>query len=147
MLKDDLLKSSSFETTAANDLECEAMTAPQSFGEGPLDEREDAACGAARFAALFDGHERAHGTYGKPVWELEKKKWGMNGTARTVHEPVTKGLWNQHLRGERPLGVIPITVDGTCKWGSIDYDVYDADLLAVIGRVEKAGLPLVPCRS
>jgi hypothetical protein len=32
-------------------------------------------------------------------------------------------------------------------WGSIDFDVYDVSLSAIIERVERAKLPLVPCRS
>jgi hypothetical protein len=34
-----------------------------------------------------------------------------------------------------------------CRWGSIDYDVYDADLMKLIKKVHDLKLPLVPCRS
>lgn len=97
--------------------------------------------------ALFAGHERASGTHGVPTRKPDSLKWEIKSTALTVHEPATEEKWKSHIEGRRPLGVIPITQDGTCKWGSVDYDVYDADILAVIGRAEKAKLPLVPCRS
>lgn len=56
-------------------------------------------------------------------------------------------LWDAHLSGEKPLGVIPIREDSSCSWGSIDFDEYDVDLLELVKRVESAKLPLVPCRS
>src|SRR5205085_1364783 len=53
----------------------------------------------------------------------------------------------QHLSGERPLGIVPVRSDGLCRWGSIDIDDYGADLIAVVSAVERAKLPLVCCRS
>lgn len=95
--------------------------------------------------ALFAGFSSAHGTHGEPV--QDGLKWAIKTTARTVREPVTAALWDEHLSGKRPLGVIPIREDGTCSWGSIDVDQYGGDLLKVIELVEKAKMPLVPCRS
>jgi hypothetical protein len=100
---------------------------------------------AARMMALFTGHPGAHGTHGEPV--QDGLKWAIKTTARTLREPVTLALWESHLSGQRPLGVIPIREDSTCSWGSIDIDVYDADLLGVVSRIQEMGLPLVPCRS
>jgi hypothetical protein len=98
-----------------------------------------------RLMTLFAGNERAHGTHGVP--EKDGLKWTIKKTARTLRDPVTPELWKQHLEGTRPLGVIPIRDECTCSWGSIDFDEYDADLLALIGRVQSTKLPLVPCRS
>jgi len=68
--------------------------------------------------------------------------------AKTVRQPPTLELWEKHIKGERPLGVIPIRLDGKCKWGSIDVDQYDNDIpLELIGRVKRRKFPLVPCRS
>lgn len=94
---------------------------------------------------LFEGHASAHGTHGEPI--QDGLKWLIKTTARTLREPVTLELWEQHLSGERPLGVIPIREDSSCSWGSIDIDIYDADLLDVVQRVQAAEIPLVPCRS
>src|SRR5262249_50005628 len=72
----------------------------------------------------------------------------IGGTARTLREPVTLGLWEEHLSGARPLGIVPIRPDGTCWWGSIDVDVYEGhDWTSLIKRVKDAKLRLVPVRS
>lgn len=94
---------------------------------------------------LFGGHESAHGTHGVPV--KDGLKWEIKTTARSLREPVTAEMWEKHLAGKRPLGIIPIRSDNTCLWGSIDIDQYAADLLKIVASVEAARLPLVPCRS
>lgn len=94
---------------------------------------------------LFAGHGSAHGTHGLPV--REGLKWAIKPTARSIREPVTLELWEQHLTGKQPLGVVPIREDSTCYWGSIDVDEYDINLLDIIVRIEQAKLPLIPCRS
>lgn len=96
--------------------------------------------------ALFAGHGSAHGTHGEPESD-GRGKMGIKRTARTLREPVTVDLWQQHLDGTRPLGVICIREDSTCSWGSIDYDVYDGDVIRICAEVDRRGLPLVPCRS
>lgn len=102
---------------------------------------------AKKLMELFQGSATASGTHGVPEKDLDGLKWNIKRTARTLRMPVTEKLWEQHVSGERPLGVIPIREDNTCSWGSIDYDVYDVDLLEVVKRVEQAKLPLVPCVS
>jgi len=100
-----------------------------------------------RLANLFPGHQKASGTHGMPTQKLDSLKWEIKTTAQTVREPADEEKWRSHLEGKRALGVIPICSDGTCQWGSIDYDVYDTNLLDVIERVERHKLPLLPCRS
>lgn len=96
---------------------------------------------------LFAGHEGAHGTHGTPVLDRDKNKWVIKSTARGIREGVTLKMWEEHLAGTRPLGIVPIRTDSSCFWGSIDVDQYDANLLEIIVRVEALKLPLVPCRS
>lgn len=108
---------------------------------------KDAAEAAKRMMALFSGFAGAHGTHGRPTRRQGALKAEIKTTAKTVRSPVTLELWQEHLAGRKPLGVIPIRDDGTCVWGSIDYDVYDVDLTKMIRRVEELELPLVPCRS
>lgn len=96
---------------------------------------------------LFQGSAGASGTHGVPEKDLDGLKWNIKRTAKTLRVPVTEKLWEEHVAGTRPLGVIPIREDNSCSWGSIDYDVYDVDLLEVVKRVEQAKLPLVPCVS
>jgi hypothetical protein len=100
---------------------------------------------ADKMMALFAGFAGAHGTHGPP--DRDGNKWHIKRTAQTLREPVTVELWELHLAGARPLGVIPIREDSLCQWGSIDVDDYSADLLAVVRDVEAQKLPLVPCRS
>jgi TOTE conflict system primase-like protein len=102
---------------------------------------------AAGLMNLFPGHENAHGTHGEPDWDDEKSKWSIRRTARTLPGPPTLELWEEHLAGARPLGVVPIDENSTCAWGCGDVDDYDVDALALLGRIEAAKLPLVPCRS
>lgn len=102
---------------------------------------------AERLMALFAGHGGAHGTHGEPAQVPGSLKWAIKGTARFVREAASLTLWQQHLAGTRPLGIIPIDEQSNCRWGSIDYDIYDDDMLGVIERLERSGAPLVPCRS
>jgi hypothetical protein len=100
---------------------------------------------AERLISLFAGRADAHGTHDEP--QQDGLKWGIKRSARTLREPVTVALWEDHLAGRRPLGVIPIREDSTCSWGSIDDDDYERDHLETIHRVESLGFPLVPCWS
>jgi len=99
--------------------------------------------------ALFVGNDSHHGTHGEPSRDPTggSAKWAIRPTAKTLRTGPNQKHWEQHVAGVRPLGVVPITTENTCSWGSIDYDVYDDDLSALIARVEAAKLPLVPCRS
>jgi hypothetical protein len=98
---------------------------------------------AERMMVLFRGSDRAHGTHGRPT--PEGVKASIKSSAQTILRPPTIELWEAHLRGERPLGVIPICADGRCWWGPIDVDKYDIDVIGLVRRVE--GTVLVPCRS
>jgi hypothetical protein len=100
---------------------------------------------AGRIMELFAGYSRASGTHGMP--EQDGPKWSIKATAQTIAEGPTKAMWEKHLAGKRPLGVVPILDDSSCVWGSIDIDKYDMDLLEVVARVETLKLPLVPCVS
>lgn len=102
---------------------------------------------AGRMLRLFEGNEGASGTHGEPEWWADKNKWGIKPTAVTLRTAVTEQLWEQHLAGTRPLGVVPIRNDSSCVWASIDFDEYDADLPALVRRVDELNLPLVPVRS
>lgn len=97
--------------------------------------------------ALFAGHEEAHGTHGAPTRSPGELKWIIKTTAETVRKPVTLALWEQHLAGKRPLGVVPIRKNSSCSWGSIDIDEYDVEFLTLIEKIDRDKLPLVPCRS
>lgn len=96
---------------------------------------------------LFAGSEKAHGTHGTPERDPDGLKWNIKRTAKTLSGEATLEHWTAHAKGTVPLGVIPIRGDNRTQWGSIDYDQYDVNLLTLIEKVERAKLPLVPCRS
>lgn len=98
--------------------------------------------------ALFEGYDGAHGTHGDTVRNPDKHdKLEIKATARTVREPVTEDLWTEHLIGERPIGIIPVRRDNTCKWGCVDIDRYDIDHGAIVKQLTEARLPLILCRT
>lgn len=103
---------------------------------------------AERMMRLFDGYSEAHGTHGATSSNVAKGgKLEIKKTARTVRSPVTIEVWEQHLSGERPLGIIPVKENGTCVWACVDVDRYDIDLAELAGDLEDKGLPLVLCRT
>jgi len=102
-----------------------------------------------RLAALFEGNDTHHGTHGEPSRDPTSGslKWVIRPTAKTLKRGPTEKDWEQHVNGVRPLGISPIRNDNSTIWGSIDYDVYDQDIMEILVKVEQSKFPLVPCRS
>ena len=93
------------------------------------------------FIRIFQGNSRAHGQF------IIKQQKGAKATgqAKTIAEPVTLDLWEQHLKGEIGIGIVPIMENSTCSWGAVDIDVYDGlDLEELSAKIPS---PLVLCRS
>lgn len=98
--------------------------------------------------SLFSGYAGAYGTHGGTEKSVAKGgKLEIKKSARTVREPVTVELWEGHLRGERPLGIIPVSEESLCVWGCIDVDKYDLNLADTVKKIRLAKMPLVLCRS
>ncbi len=104
---------------------------------------------AKRFASLFRGSPRGHGTYtvqsqGAAAGEkVEGQRW-------TVHEPAGESHFVRHLAGSYGLGAVPLLLEpaGTTRWAAIDIDVYkDFDLPTFAVAVATLRFPLVVCRS
>lgn len=102
---------------------------------------------AGRFFERFRGLTRAHGTYN--IENADPTRGGkVEGRASTKVEEVTEALWAMHLAGRQGLGIVPITDEGTCRFGAIDVDIYDGlDLAKVEADISRLGLPLVVCRT
>lgn len=98
--------------------------------------------------SLFSGFQKAYGTHGRTDQNAAKGgKLEIKKTAKTVRDEVTEEIWEQHLSGEVPLGIIPIKEDNTCVWGCIDVDKYDINHGEIVKEIKKRQLPLILCMS
>ena len=104
---------------------------------------------AQRFFELFDGLKCAHGIYGQIAEEPSREDGKRLGKIRkTVFEPVTVELFQQHLDGKDGLGIIPIREDSSACFGAIDLDQYDGiDHTAIAKRIDNLKLPLLITKS
>lgn len=106
---------------------------------------------------LFEGNPDGYGTYDhRHTYSNEAKngKVEIKKTADTIRGTVTEELWDLHLAGKKPLGIVPIRAAGTpdkpefvCRWGCVDVDRYDIVHAEVVAALERAGLPLLVCRT
>lgn len=102
---------------------------------------------AERFMQVFEGNMDAHGTYTVEEKNSTKGKVEIKKGVRTLKQPVTVELWEKHLAGKIPLGVIPIRQDNTCIWGCVDIDTYPLDHITLAQRIAKLKMPLMVCGS
>jgi hypothetical protein len=96
---------------------------------------------------LLAGFAGAHGTHGDTDSRPGSVKKEIKKTARTVRDPVTERLWDDHLEGVRPLGIITIREDSTCMWGAVDIDAYDVVHTDVVRALAEKKVPSVVCRT
>jgi hypothetical protein len=100
---------------------------------------------ASTFIDIFDGLERAYGTY---QIDTAKQNGKQVGRAATLNKPVTEKLWEDHLSGKKGIGIIPIKDNSCCKFGAIDIDIYAGlDFKQIYKEVKQHKFPLVVCRS
>lgn len=100
---------------------------------------------AERFAALFQGFEKAHGTY-----EIQRTTDSGKAVGKAVTLPggATLAHYTQHLEGKGAgLGVVMLREDNTVVFGAIDYDDRLMDHQVAVRAIERLKLPLVLCRS
>jgi len=55
--------------------------------------------------------------------------------------------WDNHVRGNSALGIVPVLTDGTTKWFSIDVDNYELNHTELARKIAKFQFPIVHCRS
>ena len=97
------------------------------------------------FINIFEGLNSAYGCFKREVSKIPGKQ---NGTSRVERLPVTKELWENHLKGiGSSLGIMPVKEDSTCKWGVIDVDIYSYDYESLLKKTRQVNLPLILCRS
>lgn len=103
---------------------------------------------AQRMMKLFAGYMEAHGTHGKTETRPGAVKKEIKRSAKTVREPITEEVWQQHLDGERALGIMNIDEDFNSFWGCLDIDDYAGlNHSYIAGVCEKHNFPVVVCRS
>ena len=100
---------------------------------------------AVEFMTVFSGLGRAYGVYEIQGTKQTAKGTKKDGRGRTLQEPLSLVHWQQHLKGQTSIGVIPIKDDETCRWGCIDVDEYPVDIKHLQKLIKDMNLPLVPC--
>ena len=96
------------------------------------------------FLALFSGCENGHGQ----TKVLNSQRHGkQEAKYRTVREPLTEDLVQQHFDGKMGIASIPIDESSCCRFGALDIDDYNLDLVILKRKVGRLKLPLVMCRS
>jgi len=121
---------------AGNGTKASVSTAPVSRGGGDV---------FGRFMALFDGYEKAYGTY---TTGRADEKGKVQGKAETKRGQIGREQFTGHLEGTGPgIGIVPLKADDTVRFGVIDYDVTTMDHAKAEQAVRTLGLPLVLCRS
>jgi hypothetical protein len=102
---------------------------------------------AEKFQALFQGNQDC---YGRSELTGEVDEEGKH-VARSWLEkqPTTKEVWEAHLKGDVPIGQVPIRSDGTIVWAALDVDVYKdgINVAGFLERIEALNLPIMLCRS
>lgn len=101
-----------------------------------------------KFASLFRGYSKAYGTYevGREAPAPGEKNVGK---AITVYGRITEAVLREHLDGlGKGLGVIMLQDNDTCRFGSIDIDIYTGlNYQFIEDKIKKLRLPLIPCRT
>jgi hypothetical protein len=78
---------------------------------------------AALLMGLFAGRNDLYTIYRLAKRRKDGKRKKDPQSIRVVREPITVELWAEHLKGTRPIGIVPIRPeDGCVVWGCLDVD-------------------------
>lgn len=100
---------------------------------------------AEDFASIYAGREGVFGAFQLSGVVSENGKVG--GNAKTVHRGITVEDWRRHLAGKTGVGIVPIRLDSTVRWGAIDVDIYPLDLTELAAKVAQASIPALVIRT
>tara|TARA_R110000823_G_scaffold9190_8_gene32272 strand:- start:1433 stop:2977 length:1545 start_codon:yes stop_codon:yes gene_type:complete len=97
-----------------------------------------------RFMAAFKGSDLAHGqtTIGN-----KRRNGKTDAKSFIVKQPLTRDLIEEHLKGVKGVGAIPINDRNMCNFGVLDIDTYPVEHLDILKKCRKLKLPLIVCRS
>jgi len=103
------------------------------------------------FTTIFEGRKDCLGLYFLEGSPEPGKKWEGKAisypNSRHPDRMLTEDDYVNHFNGLAALGVVPVKLDGTCKWFVIDVDDYKIDHLALSKKIFTHNIPLVHCRS
>ena len=99
---------------------------------------------AQKFFDLFEGSNLAHG-------ETTVGSMRRNGKAEAksiiVKTPLSVAMIEDHLKGVKGIGSIPITDKNECKFGVLDIDTYNVDHKEIAKKCKALKIQAVVCRS
>lgn len=101
---------------------------------------------------LFSGRQDCFGRY---YLSGDKPSPGKKREGKAVSYPnskhpkieLTPEEYEAHEKGLYALGIVPVSIDGTCKWFSIDVDKYDLNHTDLAKQISAKQLPIIHCRS
>jgi hypothetical protein len=102
---------------------------------------------AQALLSLFEGSAEAHGTYTANGAVPLGTKVEIKSSARTLREPASEEIWDNHLAGKTPLGVIPLRADDMIVWACGDIDKYDINHGEIVRKIAQYKLPLILTKS
>lgn len=92
----------------------------------------------------FQGSSAAHG---RSIIGDVRRNGKTEAKYSIIREPLTTDKLQAHIGGKENYSAIPITQDNKCRFGALDIDTYDLDLVALNKKIKKLKLPLLLCRS
>lgn len=93
------------------------------------------------FSRLFSGNNLAYGC--TEVGEIVDGK--AEAKCRLIYESYIP--YSEHIEGNKSIGIAPLTQDGMCRFGALDIDNYDYDLMDIVRAIYEYNLPIIPCWS
>lgn len=106
-----------------------------------------------RLLSLFSGNERNYGVFGPGLVPDPQELKKFRPSWVNWEQGAPTGLqWEQHLKAEKGIGIVPIRDDNKVKFMAIDLDVQAMESLGlsledVAASIEEHKLPFVVCRS
>jgi len=102
---------------------------------------------AEKFYNLFQGNQSLYGR-SELTGEVDNKGKHI-ARSWTIKEPITRELWEQHLKGQVSIGQVPIRPDGTVTWIAFDVDIYKngINIKEFLARIRGLNLPIMLFRS
>ena len=93
-----------------------------------------------RFMEAFKGSDLAHG---QTMIGSKRRNGKTDAKSFIVKQPLTRDLVEEHLKGSKGVGSIPINGNNMCNFGVLDIDTYPIDHKEIYKKCRNFKLPLV----